>query len=130
MENKSHYSRFLLLAFSFINEGFTSVFDKKKKIKYNDFPIPHPAGGTVITDRRNGAIGHWTLRYDGKRHASLRSFYDSYTSESNWERIESGKGAVLSIIYSNRHKGYTINLAAPDSKIMNAVLVTFFVAAY
>ncbi|TDS55289.1 hypothetical protein [Myroides indicus] len=94
------------------------------------FPIPYPDGGEVITDTWDGISGHRTVKYPDEKHQELISFYNDYASGSGWKRTEAGQGEVVSFIYLNLEKGYTIDLGYPSDQVADAVLLTLYVADY
>ncbi|RQP17343.1 MAG: hypothetical protein EAS52_09035 [Parapedobacter sp.] len=124
MKNKRPLLTLFLIALVFTSAGFTSCSDKKEDIKTEEFPIPYPDGGDVITDKWDGKTGHRTVKYKADRHSELIGFYDDYASGNGWKRSESGQG----VIYLHLNKGYTIDVGPPEDHVKDATLITLYVA--
>lgn len=80
----------------------------------DDFPIPAPEGGEVITDQWDGTTGHITLRYPAGRYEAIVRFYDGYADGTGWNRTEVGRGDVPTVNLMNLMDGLNIAIDPPS----------------
>lgn len=87
-----------------------------------EFPIPAPEGGEIITDEWDGTTGYITLRYPAERYDEVVGFYDDYASGSGWNRSEVGQGDVASVNQMNLMEGLNIAIDPPMGGTMVVTL--------